>query len=88
MVGRMHNWSTRSRCPCCRKLTGTSLGLALNETASGWDNLMSRSQATQLAREGVCPWCGRRTTIVSKILLQRFEPVLCSYARLFTFAGS
>ena len=83
----MHPWTTRSRCPCCRKLTHTFLGPALNETAAGWDNLMSRSAATGLAREGICPWCGRRTTIVSKILLQRFEPTLCSYARHFFFAG-
>jgi hypothetical protein len=64
------------RCPCCRKKTEIVIGLLLNETARGWENLIGRARARELARAGICPWCGRETTIVAKILLGRFEPTL------------
>lgn len=73
-------WS-HGRCPCCRKKTEVVLGLLLNTTARGWDNVMGRARATELAREGTCPWCGRETTIVARILLGRFEPTLLAYGR-------
>jgi len=80
-----YEWS-KGRCPCCRKKTQTVLGLRLNMTARGWDNTMGRDRAARLAREGTCPWCGRRTTIVARILLSRFEPTLRSYDREFIFS--
>jgi hypothetical protein len=57
------------------------LGLLCNQTARGWNNLIGREHATQLAHAGTCPWCGRSTTIVARILLGRFEPHLQRYAR-------
>jgi hypothetical protein len=75
-----HSW-TSGRCPCCRKKTEIVLGALLNMTSRGWDNLMGRARAAELARTGTCPWCGRETTIVAKILIGRFEPTLNSYAR-------
>jgi hypothetical protein len=69
------------RCPCCRKKTEIVLGPLCNETARGWDNLLSRATAQDLAREGKCPWCGRETTIVASILLRRFEPTQKVIAR-------
>jgi len=75
----MYEW-TKGRCPCCYKKTDIDLGVRLNMTARGWDNTMSRDRAVRLAREGTCPWCGRRTTIVARILLGRFEPTLRSLA--------
>lgn len=75
----MHHW-THGRCPCCRKKTEIVLGTLLNMTSRGWDNLMGRAQAAELARVGTCPWCGRETTIVAKILIGRFEPTLRGYA--------
>jgi hypothetical protein len=80
----MHVW-TKGRCPCCYKKTDIELGLLLNQTASGWDNTMGRERAATLAREGTCPWCGRRTTIVARILLGRFEPTLRSLASAGVF---
>jgi hypothetical protein len=71
------------RCPCCRKKTEIVLDLLCNRTARGWDNLVSREHATQLARAGTCPWCGRSTTTPARTLLGRFEPTLASYAREF-----
>jgi hypothetical protein len=68
-------WST-GRCPCCRKKTQIVLGALLNMTARGWDNYMSRECVTRHARLGICPWCGRRTTIVARILIERFEPTM------------
>ena len=61
------------------------LGLLLNETARGWDNVTNREHAARLAREGTCPWCGRRTTIIAGILLHRFEPTLRTYGKEFLF---
>lgn len=75
-----YDWS-HGRCPCCRKKTEIVLGLLLNTTARGWDNLMGRPRAAELARVGTCPWCGRETTIVARILMGRFEPTLVAYAR-------
>jgi len=71
----MHHWRA-GRCPCCYKKTEIVLGAMLNETARDWDNSMGRNRAASLARDGVCPWCGRRTTIVARILVGRFEPQL------------
>ena len=76
----MTTW-TLGRCPCCRKKTEIVLGPLLNMTRRGWDNLVGRAQAVDLARDGTCPWCGRETTIVARTLLSRFEPTLSSYAR-------
>jgi hypothetical protein len=70
-----YEWRS-GRCPCCRKKTRIVLGVLLNETAHGWDNVTNRDHARRLARDGTCPWCGRRTTIVAQILLRRFEPTL------------
>lgn len=75
-----HEWSS-GRCPCCRKKTEIVLGAMLNMTARGWCNFMGRSYAQKLARDGICPWCGRETTIVARILLSRFEPTLIAFAR-------
>ena len=75
-----YEWAP-GRCACCRKKTEVVLGPILNLTARGWDNLMSRARAAQLARDGVCPWCGRTTTIPARTLLGRFEPALARYAR-------
>jgi len=69
------------RCPCCYKRTNIVLGLLLNETAQGWDNLLGRETVARMAREGTCPWCGRKTTIVARILLHRFQPTLDRHAR-------
>lgn len=74
-------WNAKTRCPCCRKQTATVLGALCHEHPVGWDNLMDRERATALAKDGTCPWCGRRTTIVAKILLGRFEPTLMAFAR-------
>ncbi len=74
-------WSDKSRCPCCRKMTPVVLGALMNMTAPGWDNWMGAERAAQLAREGICPWCGKRTTTPAKMLLGRFEPTLRSYRR-------
>ena len=76
----MTTW-TLGRCPCCRKKTEIVLGPLLNMTARGWDNLMDRARAGGLAEVGICPWCGRETTIVARTLLSRFEPTLSAYAR-------
>jgi len=76
----MYEW-TKGRCPCCYKKTDIVLDVCLNMTVRGWDNAMGRERASNLAHEGTCPWCGRRTTIVARILLQRFEPTLRSLAR-------
>lgn len=65
-----YEWSPKSRCPCCRKFTPTVLGPLCNETAPGWDNLFGVGRAEQLAREGLCPWCGRRTTTPAHMLLE------------------
>ena len=70
-----------TRCPCCYKKTDTVLDVFLNQTARGWDNFMGPERASNLARGGICPWCGRRTTIVARVLLGRFQPTLRSYAR-------
>ena len=69
------------RCPCCRKKTDVVWNLCCAPTARGWDNMVGRDTATRLARDGTCPWCGRKTTIVSKILLGRFEPTRLMYER-------
>jgi hypothetical protein len=79
-IAVQHAWRS-GRCACCYKKTEIVLGPLCNETARGWDNVMGLTHATRLAREGTCPWCGRKTTIVVRILLQRFEPTLRSYAR-------
>jgi len=76
----MSEWGS-GRCPCCRKRTETVLGLLCNRTARGWDNLIGRERAAELARAGTCPWCGRTTTTPARILLGRFEPQLQAYAR-------
>lgn len=76
----MYAWSER-RCPCCYKKTRTELGPSCNETAAGWDNFMPLVLAERLARAGTCPWCGRTTTIVSRILMQRFAPTAARYER-------
>jgi hypothetical protein len=70
----------KMRCPCCYKKTDIELGAMLNQTARGWDNMITREHATRLAREGTCPWCGRKTTIVARILIGRFEPTLRTMA--------
>jgi hypothetical protein len=77
----MYEWTKGRRCPCCYKKTDVVLDVFLNQTARGWNNVMSRDRASCLAREGTCPWCGRRTTIIARILLQRFEPTLRSLAQ-------
>jgi hypothetical protein len=77
-----YDWTT-GRCPCCRKKTEIVLDGFLFQTAKGWSNVMSRARSVALAKEGTCPWCGRVTTIISKILLSRFEPHLMSMAREF-----
>lgn len=64
------------RCPCCYKKTDVVYGLLLNRTPLRWDNFMSRATAETHATRGVCPWCGRETTIVARVLLRRFEPTL------------
>jgi hypothetical protein len=70
------------RCPCCRKRTEIVLGSLCNEMpSSGWCNLMNGEQAERLARAGTCPWCGRSTTTVARVLMQRFQPTLDSQAR-------
>jgi hypothetical protein len=70
------------RCPCCRKRTEIVLGPLLNECPSdGWINLLGAEQAVELARAGTCPWCGRATTTVARILMQRFQPTLDSIVR-------
>lgn len=74
-------WRSEARCPCCFKKTRTVLGLWLNETPPDWCNRMGRELAEILACKGTCPWCGRGTTIVSKILLRRFEPMLKGFVR-------
>lgn len=54
----------------------------LNQTREGWDNLfISRELALIYARQGICPWCGRATTIVTRILMRRFEPTAIANAR-------
>jgi len=75
-----HEWGV-GRCPCCRKKTEIVLGDLLNRTARGWDNFIGCERAARLARDGTCPWCGRRTTTVARTLLGRFEPTLAAYAR-------
>lgn len=80
-MGAEYEWRN-GRCVCCYKKTEIVLGPCLNETARGWDNVMSRERAQALATMGSCPWCGRTTTIVSKILMQRFEPALSRYERV------
>lgn len=77
---------TKGRCPCCYKKTDIELDVMLNMTARGWSNYMGRDHAVKLAREGTCPWCGRRTTIVSRVLLSRFEPTLRTYNKEFIFS--
>ena len=77
----MYEWSDKTRCPGCHKMTPTVLGLRMNRTAAGWDNFMSRERAQELARDGVCPWCGKRTTTPARTILGRLEPTLRSYAR-------
>jgi hypothetical protein len=72
------SWRAAVRCPGCRKITATVLGPALNETPPDWDNLISRTLAEKYAREGICPWCGKRTTTPARILLGRFAPTLRS----------
>lgn len=71
----------RNRCPCCFKKTIVVLGPLLNERPLDYENAHSREHATKLAKLGVCPWCGRPTTIVAKILLRRFEPQLARCER-------
>ena len=78
----MYEWRS-GRCPCCRKKTRIVLGLLLNETAHGWDNIMNPEHARRLARAGTCPWCGRQTTIITAILFRRFEPTLRTCAKEF-----
>lgn len=80
---RGFDWNSSGRCACCRKKTDVVLGVLCNTTARGWDNVMGRVRAAQLAKDGVCPWCGRRTTIVARVLLRRFEPTLMAYEREF-----
>lgn len=63
------------RCPCCRKKTVVIMGYFFNEHPRGWDNFIGRDTAAALARDGTCPWCGRTTTIVARILLSRFAPM-------------
>ena len=76
------DWNTtKTRCPTCRKLTPTVLGHLLNEHPPDWDNLMGRKRSVCLVREGICPWCGKRTTTPAKTLLGRFEPTLMSFMR-------
>ncbi len=75
-----HEWRT-GRCACCYKKTEIVIGPYCNETARGWDNVMSRERASSLAAVGTCPWCGRSTTIVARILVRRFEPALARYER-------
>ncbi len=70
------------RCPCCYKKTIIVPGVMLNQTREGWDNLfISRELALIYARQGICPWCGRATTIVTRILMRRFEPTAIANAR-------
>lgn len=73
-------WRT-GRCPCCYKKTEIVIGPLCNETADGWDNLISRSRVAELARAGTCPWCGKETTIVARTLIGRFEPTSKAYSR-------
>lgn len=68
-------WRT-GRCPCCRKRTEIVLGELLHEKRRGWDNLLCREEAVEYARGGTCPWCGRATTTVARVLMQRFQPTL------------
>jgi hypothetical protein len=72
-----------ARCPCCRKKTEIVLDVFLHMTAKGWDNQMPRERSERLAKEGTCPWCGRRTTTPKGILLGRFEPTQREYDRGF-----
>ena len=81
-MNREEPWRA-GRCACCYKKTEIALGPFLNETARGWDNVMTRERAHTLTKAGTCPWCGRQTTIVARILMQRFEPRLAAYAREF-----
>jgi hypothetical protein len=70
------------RCPCCRKQTEIVLGPLFNETpSSGWRNILGSEEAQRYARAGVCPWCGRATTTVAKVLMRRFQPTLDRLAR-------
>jgi hypothetical protein len=69
------------RCPCCRKKTVVTMGYFLNEQPRDWDNFIGRDYAKALATDGTCPWCGKRTTIVARILLQRFEPMMAAVER-------
>lgn len=78
---REYEWSPNGRCDGCRKKVEVVLGAMFNRTARGWDNWMSRARATELAREGVCPWCGQRTTTPARTLLGRFERILRAYER-------
>ena len=74
---------TPVRCPCCYKKTIAVPGVLLEARTEGWCNLLADYQAARYAKEGICPWCGRPTTIVAKILMRRFAPTLASYARSF-----
>jgi hypothetical protein len=80
IAATQHAWR-EGRCACCYKKTEIVLGPVCNETARGWDNFLGRAEAAQLAKDGTCPWCGRRTTIVARILMQRFESRLRRYER-------
>ena len=76
---RVGTWE--QRCPCCRKKTIATMGYFLNAQPIGWDNFMGREGAASLAREGICPWCGRHTTIVARILVTRFRAMSDTYER-------
>ena len=56
-------------------------GPLLNETPVGWHDLLGREDVDRLARAGVCPWCGRATTIVARVLVHRFQPTADRMAR-------
>jgi len=79
----MYEWSDATvRCEgCFKKVAGTVLGPHMNVTPRDWDNFMSRERATDLAREGVCPWCGRKTTTPARTLLGRLRRTLDRYER-------
>lgn len=70
-----------TRCPCCRKKTVVTMGHFFQERPVAWDNWMGRAAAATHAAEGICPWCGKRTTIVARILKQRFEPLAATIER-------